>query len=209
MEITNSSTAPIAPITTPEFSAEQQAKMADWAVADGHLTRETAAQMLGENAHLMTPVKHTEGPAAEVDALFPPAKASEFQIPKLGDGENVSPRDLGLIKHGQGWLSDAKLPASIGNAVAAEAKRVSDMNSGMSDADRVSFQTRERAFLTRLWGDQAPQKIELANQLVAEIEAKRPGLFDFLQRTGAGNSAMIIAQFANHAERLKIRNGIK
>jgi hypothetical protein len=45
--------------------------------------------------------------------------------------------------------------------------------------------------------------------LVSEIESTQPGLADLLEKSGAGDSAMVIAQFAMQAERLYDRVGIK
>jgi hypothetical protein len=75
----------------------------------------------------------------------------------------------------------------------------------MNANERQVFAVVERAKIDKLFGDQAQSKINLARRLVTEVEAKRPGIFAFLERSGAGNSAAVVAMLANHAERLSRR----
>jgi hypothetical protein len=58
-------------------------------------------------------------------------------------------------------------------------------------------------------GPAAPQKLALAQQLIRELEAKSPGVANFLEATGAGNAATIVVQVAEHASRLAARRGIR
>jgi hypothetical protein len=145
--------------------------------------------------------------AAASDAAFAPGKPEEFKLPSLaGPGEEHSPDEM--VAHAEtarGWLAAAELPASIGSALAEEVAQINTMYSGLDDGGVQLHAAGERAKLDRLWGDDAPRKIALARQLVRELETKKPGIVDLLSRTGAGNSSVVIAQLALHAERLLAR----
>jgi hypothetical protein len=61
--------------------------------------------------------------------------------------------------------------------------------------------------LRQLWGAEvADKRMELARRLVREIDAKRPGLIDFLEDHPAiANSPRVVMQLALHAERIYAR----
>lgn len=144
---------------------------------------------------------------AEIDAAFQPAKADDFALPREVFPEGMSePRMVEQAAQFRGWLEEARLPAAIGNTLAGEVAAANKAFTAMNDAERTLYQRSERAHLERLWGEETQRKIELAHQLVMEIEERRPGLVDLLEG-GAGNSAMVILNLALHAERLAARQG--
>lgn len=148
----------------------------------------------------------TSGAEQEIDA-FAPAKADDFTLPPGLFPEGVPPPHM-VEQSAQfrGWLEEARLPKSIGDFLADEVAKVGNAFSAMGEAEQVLYQRSERAHLERLWGPEETQrKIELARQLVLEIDERRPGLVDLLLDTGAGNSAMVIMNLALHAERLAAR----
>jgi len=58
-----------------------------------------------------------------------------------------------------------------------------------------------------MWGTNYEANVKAAQQLVREMDTKRPGLLQLLEETGAGNSAYVVAQISLHAQRLASRQG--
>lgn len=181
-------------------------------VADGKISLEDVNKSLTEAGY-----KPIEDPSAkkslsqekiEFDQMFPRAKPEEFTMPKLiGPDDRYTPEIQKFDQTARAWLSESRLPKEIGNAVARSIGETAVQFLKMNEGEREIFARTERAKLDRLWGADAARKIDLAKQLVHELEAKRPGVFWLLETSGAGNSSFVIAQLAVHAERLLARNG--
>ena len=67
----------------------------------------------------------------------------------------------------------------------------------MTDSQRDLFQQQERVKLERIWGDGYNTNMNAARQLLQEIEAKRPGIVNFLERSGLGDSSVVIGLLAS------------
>jgi hypothetical protein len=75
----------------------------------------------------------------------------------------------------------------------------------MTEIERTLYGKSQRMLLERIWKEQTAEKISAARQLVRELDERRPGLIAFLENTGTGNNARLIAALANQAERLAAR----
>lgn len=189
-----------------DFTPAQLKDLADDLVARGSLTREDAEAMLVVDGVPLDKPK-SEGElspeAAEIDAMFPPAKPEEYQMPSMGD--EYGPTQHKLDTDARGWLAEARFPAGLGSALLSEIDRVSVAHSKMSDGERQIWAQKEVAVLQNMWGDSYGPRVKAAQQIIKELELKRPGLVEILEVSGAGNSAFVIAQVALHAERLLAR----
>jgi hypothetical protein len=170
------------------FSAEEGAKMKAEAIG-GSVPAPTAADPIAE--HLTA-----EG--------FAPAQAKDFHLPPmLKDGESFTPELQQADATMRGWLEGAMFTREIGSSLAAEVEKVARTQMNADDATREIYARGQRAALERVWGpEKTAERIALAQKLVRELDAKQPGLIRFMNDTGAGNCAFVIAQIALHAERL-------
>lgn len=182
-------------------------------IQDGLLTREEVNESLraGGMSPLSAPVAESKNfAAAEIDKLFPPAKPEEFRIPSIvgGDGRFTEEmaKDIGQYRD---WLASARLTKETGNAIASEVHNVSTRLEKMNPAEREDWVRKQEGIIQKVFKGNTERMLDLAVQLVDEIEAKNPGFKDFLERTGAGDSATVVVQLAMHAETLYDRNGGK
>ena len=187
------------------FTPEVQQLLARWLVEDGHATQEQVDAML--NADGIDPIvedNRTEE-AKAIDAAFPPAKPEDYRMPRFATDADSVPDIMRVEQTARGWLAEARLPAEIGSAIAADAHRTAALWQTMNDNAKEVWSREQLAIATRILGPSAEEKIALARQLVDEIEAKKPGLKGFLENSGAGSCAAVVVQLANHAARLAAR----
>ena len=71
----------------------------------------------------------------------------------------------------------------------------------MNPAEWQEYQNREVAKLQRLWKGDYLERLAGAQRLVREVEAQQPGVLDWLEATGLGNSYALIAQLGEIARR--------
>jgi hypothetical protein len=184
---------------------------AEYLVSSGRATRETVNADLAAAGHQPLPQPDTATPTvddAALDAAFPPGKPTEYTLPKLtAPGEEYTEATAAKDHLARGWMAEARLPVSIGNHIAAEVAAIADKWPAMNDSQRRVYAINERSKLDRLLGADAQVKIEGARRLVAELEAKSPGLVHLLEASGAGNSAAVVVMLAQHAARLAARRG--
>ncbi len=129
-----------------------------------------------------------------------PATAIEFDLGDLrDDGLPYTGADWDADAAVRGWMADAELPKGTGTFIAAEARRLVPQLQAMTDAQRDLFQQQERTKLETLWKGDYGKNMNAARSLVREIEAKRPGIVDFLERSGLGDSSVVIGLLASHA----------
>jgi hypothetical protein len=134
-----------------------------------------------------------------VEQALPSAQAHEFDLGDLrGDGLPYTEADKAADSAIRGWLADADLPKGTGTFIASEARKLVPQLQAMTDAQRDLFQQQERVKLERIWGDGYNTNLTAARSLVQEIEAKRPGIVDFLERSGLGDSSVVIGLLASH-----------
>ena len=134
-----------------------------------------------------------------VEPALPPAQGHEFDVGNLrDDGLPYTEADTQADAAIRGWLADAELPKGTGNFIAAEARKLVPQLQAMTDSQRDLFQQQERVKLERIWGDGYNTNMNAARQLVQEIERKRPGIVNFLERSGLGDSSVVIGLLASH-----------
>lgn len=205
-EMRSASEAANVPVS--DFTPEQLQTMAAELVKGGKLSQQEADAALKvdgvEPAQQAAPLSPE---AQEMDHAFPPAKPTEYDFTALYNGDDVSKETLAFDQQARGWLSEARFTKEIGSSLAREVDRVTVKHASMSEAEREIYKRTEFNKLERVWGSDTPKKIGAARRLVLELEAKSPGIVDVLERTGAGNSAIVIAQIAMQAERLLARKG--
>jgi hypothetical protein len=136
---------------------------------------------------------------------FAPAKPSELRL-RQHLPENMTPELRKAEESITGWITEARLPSGIANAIVADIAKSGDKWQTMDDTQREIHAQQTRTQLEKLWGDKAPERIALAQRLIRELDARRPGLIRFLDESGAGNSTFLIAQLGMHAERLAARH---
>lgn len=129
-----------------------------------------------------------------------PAKSQDFTLPSLGldpDSSEFAQAD-GLFR---GWLTDLRLDGNAGSSFASLVEERAKHWAGLPRWDEARDATE--AQLRGIYGTQYEQKVALANQLVGELEAKRPGLVAFLEHSGLQNDALVIYRLVSIAEDLE------
>jgi hypothetical protein len=93
----------------------------------------------------------------------------------------------------RGWLSAAGLDSRAGTDLA---KLIDEASRTPFDADGAE------AALRAAWRGDYETRVDAARRLVQHIEQQRPGLVDFLNRTGLGDHPHVISQLSNIAARM-------
>jgi hypothetical protein len=205
---------------------------AEFGIAKGRITREEANALLAEQGvdvgtteaapEIKKFEEQREAPKEEpgegeieVPADFDPPAASptDYRLPNFRDNQalnaitEATPGELRVNELSRTWLHKAEFSRGSGSNFAQvlvnEAKRLSTLDSVQAEFHAKSDLARFNA----KYGDQAETKLNLARQLVREIEASAPGLIHFLDTSRAGNSRFVIELLANQAEKLKMRKG--
>jgi hypothetical protein len=143
-----------------------------------------------------------------MDLSFPAAKPHEFDLTGVW-GDTVDPNVQKADAQVRGYLTAARFPKAEGSALAQEVNKVSRELEHAAPAAREIYARNQEAALRRTWGDSYDKRLAIARQLVAELDARTPGLKALLDASGAGNSAMVINLLAGQAERLLMRRGEK
>ncbi|MFZ5791865.1 MAG: hypothetical protein ACOY3L_14330 [Pseudomonadota bacterium] len=176
------------------LTAAQSRQLVEWAVQDGRLTREQADAMLKADG-----VQSAEQPAAG-DGLLPPVseqelaqRASQYQMPQIADdsgGYGKQAQEFDTTA--RTWLAAAGFDPDIGSSLAKRIGEVSDAWLKMDDNARELSRRSSEAMLQRTWGADCARNLALAQQFVRDLEAKRPGIIEFLEASGAGNDPTTI-----------------
>jgi hypothetical protein len=179
----------------------QLAELANGEVKAGRLTQEQAGTMLAADG--------IDGGAPAELGGFEPARPEHYVFPKPA-GE-MTPKDRQADMQLRNWLAGAKFPRDIGSTLAAEASRVLKQHAGMDETARELYKRNEAVQLERMWGSKFGERVALARQLLTELDAtpQGKGILDFIDRSGLGNSAMVINLVFAQAERLAARQSGK
>lgn len=195
------------------FTPEQLTAMAQDMVTAGKLSRADANEALKtEGLPPLVEPSAAEGDVAELDAAFPAAKSpAEYEMPPLttSPDQPLTPEMKAFDTSARSWLMAAEVPANIGTSMLKEGDRVAKFYPKMPDGERQAWILGERAKLQKIYCNNLDRKIALGKQLVRELEAKQPGIVEYLERSGAGNSALFGAQLIRTAERLQARRAAK
>ncbi len=189
-------------------------------VKSGALSQKQADEILAGRAPAVEPganitpesvsAMKTSAVAADIDAAFPPGKASDFNLPVVTDqdGSADSAGTIATVQAIRGALETAGVTKEIGSFIANEAARGQAEWEKLDDTGQQLHRQKTMVALEKRYGEKTPEKIELARQLIREVNAKHPGIMELLDHTGASNSAVIIGQVIEHAERLLAKRGI-
>ncbi|MDZ4662942.1 MAG: hypothetical protein SGJ18_15120 [Pseudomonadota bacterium] len=183
------------------WSPSVQTHLAKAEVESGRLSREQANEMLRSSgiAELPAAQKATH----ELDIHFPKAESTQFQIPSNGVLDLNKSEGAGLHNDLRNWLSTAEFTKEIGSHVASEIGSFDHEGyQRMGDAEKTLFEASEDDKFFKVFGNDSERKLALAGELIREIEVKRPGFINFLERSGSIDRASVIAQFAMQADRL-------
>ena len=164
----------------------------------GDLSPTEAATLASWQADGLAPA---DGVAEVVEPALPAAQAHEFDLPPMrDDGQPYGEADTAADTAIRSWMVAADLPKGVGSFIASEAKTLAPQIMAMDAPARELFKQQERTKLEALWkGDAFDKNLTAARQLVREIEAKQPGIVDFLERSGLGDSSLVIGLLASHA----------
>lgn len=191
------------------FNTDQLKQMAAWEVEHGRLTQAEADAMLQADnaAPSAKPEAGLSPEAAEIDAAFPPAAPHEYQMPAYdgAPGAGLTAEETKFDTLARGWLAAGNFPANLGSSLAKEVDAEARRHSTMSNIERTLYGKSQRLLLETLWGDQFQSKLDAAENFLMTIEKKRPGLAAMLARTGAADSARVIAALSAQAERQTAR----
>ena len=170
-------------------------------------TREQAdAEIAADGVRADKPEEPLSAEASVFDREFPPVKAANYEFPLYGaPGEALTPEQQTADAMFRGWLTDARFSRDLGSSLAKTIDQEATALAKMSAIERTLYGNSQRLLLDRTWGAETQEKISLARQLVRELEARRPGLLEFVERTGVGDSASVVTAFAAQAERLAAR----
>lgn len=148
--------------------------------------------------------------AAAAFAL-PGARPHEYSMVKLAQpGEEYTDAHFAFDKQARGWLSDASVPVGLGNQLIETMDKEGARWLGMDEGQREIHAREQQAMLKQLWGDNHAANTAKVRALIAESDAKSPGLAQIMDLAGAWNSASIMAWLSNHADTLAaVRGGKK
>ncbi len=181
------------------FTVAETISAVKYELEAGRITKEQANEMLAADG--IAPLSDP----SHFDKEFPPVDPGKYRIP-IAEGE-ITKDTIEFVKSAQGWLSEGRFDAGIGTFMAEEADRISDQLEKLSPQDKILWEKSQINTLHNIYKGDFTRNIELARQLVSEIEARRPGLVKYLEDTGAGNSMMVVHQFVQQALRLDARYG--
>lgn len=99
----------------------------------------------------------------------------------------------------RGWVASAGFSQSNGVELLAEIDRANSRHERMTAAERDIHRRSEETLIRKVLGPDADARLNLARQLVDEIDEARPGFKQLLDDTGAGNSARLLLLLANQA----------
>jgi hypothetical protein len=200
---------PAAPEAAPNLSKVSEADFVA-AMDGGSLTPAQLADWAGSEfkAGRISQTQHDEmlkgaGPVGDAELYeFEGAAPHEYQMPGRGD---YDPKQRAADMQIRTWLSTAKFPKDIGSSLAAEASKVLKAQAGMNETEKELFKRTEAVKLRNLWGDKYEERRALGLKLLTELDQKHPGVLDYVDTSGLGNSALFISLIHGQAERLLAR----
>jgi hypothetical protein len=178
----------------------------DWAAGKMTAAEADAAlrEINGEGLSQISADRRSESERA-YDLAHPIAKVHEIRWPHVPEEDAAAQRTFRNDLNSR--FVDAKMPADIATHILKCGQTFQELSKNWTSAgDHALYARSQMAQLESLFGDQLPQKLELGRQIIRSLEAKRPGLVEYLETSGIGNNAGIILQIINHAERLSKRS---
>jgi hypothetical protein len=133
-----------------------------------------------------------------VEPALPVAEPHQYDLGDLADGQVYDESHKEADTAIREWMVQAGLSKGVGTFIAQEANILVPQLMEMDDGQRQLFQQQERVKLQTIWKDDFHRNLKAARQLVQQIESRKPGLIDFLERSGLGDSSSMILQL-HHA----------
>jgi hypothetical protein len=144
----------------------------------------------------------------ELDAAFPPAAERDYTIRYYTPGQEppVMPKEVQAFDaNARGWMAGAEFPRDHGNALVSAVSKVIERTHVMT-ADQIDqYGGDEYVKLQRVYGEDLEEKLSAAGHMIQELEKTRPGLKQFLNTRGVGDSATVAALLIQQAERWHAR----
>lgn len=132
---------------------------------------------------------------------FEAGRMQDFKLPPMRNADGS--HDAASHKVMLGGLVAGGFPAGLGSFLAAEIQRTGQKFESLPAAAKDAYKRAEAAKMDRKYGAEvAVERLELATQLVQEIEGKEKGFVDLLNKTGASHSSVVIELLYQHAKRL-------
>jgi hypothetical protein len=103
-------------------------------------------------------------------------------------------------------MSGAGLPRELGNSLVNAIGTVISATHHMTEGQLQSYGEREFGKLQAAYGQDLEAKLQAAVKMVHELDAKQPGLKQFLKSRGIGDNAMVASMLIQAAERYHVRN---
>ncbi|MCM3901639.1 MAG: hypothetical protein ND866_08020 [Pyrinomonadaceae bacterium] len=151
--------------------------------------------------------------AKQFDAAYPVAKESEFnpvQYYPPGQAPAVLPQEVQIFDaNRRAWMGPegAGLSVEAGNAIESTMSRVLQETKGMNDDQLEGYRQSQLQLLQQAHGDELQARLKLADDMIEELELRRPGLFALLETKGIGKSALVWNLLLSHAPIYHARKG--
>lgn len=145
-----------------------------------------------------------------IDAFFPEAKITDYEVPRLTSGsEQYGPEHTAFDMKLRTWVHHAGFTKGTGSFVLKEILETGERTNAMSPADQELWARSEKQKLEKLWGENYEAMVQRAQRLALVLDHDHPGFLELLEKTRAGDSAHVIAQFAMQAEVLMNKSDLR
>lgn len=125
----------------------------------------------------------------QLDAQFPPAKASDYVINYFTPGQAppVMPKEVKAFDASGGYYqSHAAVQHHSTRSLVNSVEAVITATHKMNESELVAYGEREYEKLDQTYGPDLEAKLQSAARMIHELDAKQPGLKEFLNRRASG-----------------------
>jgi hypothetical protein len=197
-----------------ELTEAEAATMSEWVkqdLAGGKLTPEQATKMfdeLGRSPEQRLPDTRTDE-QKDLDRAFPAAKPEDYMIRYGLPGQELrmTPELKQFDANARGWMSDAGLPRETGNSLVAVIDRVAQQTQHMTPDQLETYRQTELVKLQRAHGEKLGERLQAADDMIDQLESRRPRLKNLLGSKGVGRNSMIWNLLIAHAQIYHARQG--
>lgn len=195
----------VEPSTQASVSQSEYTTLLDWAredLAKGTITQAQFDQIFSEMETPATdraPDTRSED-AKLLDQHFPiPKSPTEYTIQH---GVDVMTPELKALDHAaRTWMHNAELPRELGNSFVTTISDVAKTTGSMTTDQRDLYGTAEMAKLQTQFGDTLLPRMEAAKQMIHALDAKQPGLKQFIRANACFDNARVVVQLLDAADR--------
>ncbi len=146
-----------------------------------------------------------------LDALHPPAKASEYTIRYGKPNAEVkqTPELQQFNQSARTWLSGAEFDRTTGNSLVNLIDRTVQKTHTMTPDQLDYYAAEQYQLLERAYGSKLEEKLQAAGRMVQELERKHPGINQLLKSKGIGDNALVASMLIAQSEIYWGRRGKK